>query len=124
MEERCAAVRAWFDALNRRDWDAMLALASPGLVFEPVRAGDAAQYEGHAGVRRYLREVAPFLGASRVAIEHVAAVSAVRAFARGQVVGAGIEFISVHDFDEAGRFTAIRQYVGSDEETLRRLGRL
>jgi ketosteroid isomerase-like protein len=50
-----------FEAFNRRDIDAMLALVDPEIVFAPVSArliGDGSDYRGHDGLRRYLRDVA------------------------------------------------------------------
>lgn len=124
QEQQCSAIRAWFDALNRRDWKAMLALASADVVYEPVRAGESAVYHGRSGVMRFLAEAGPVIGESQIVLDAVKAVGPTRAFARGRAVEANVEFISVHDFDDDGLFAVVSQYFGSDEATLRRVGRI
>ena len=54
-------VRGAFAAFETRDADALVALCSPEVVFEPVTARIAAggePYRGHEGMRRYLDDVA------------------------------------------------------------------
>ena len=54
-------VRRAFAAFERRDADALVAVCSPDIVFEPVTArlaADGVPYRGHEGMRQYLVDVA------------------------------------------------------------------
>ena len=54
-------VRRAFAAFEQRDAQALVAVCSPDIVFEPVTARIAAggePYRGHDGMRRYLEDVA------------------------------------------------------------------
>jgi ketosteroid isomerase-like protein len=54
-------VQQAFTAFERRDGDAMIAICSRDIVFEPQTAQIAAAgepYRGHAGMRRYMEDVA------------------------------------------------------------------
>jgi hypothetical protein len=59
QENVALALRA-YDAFNRRDWDAMLALVDDEVEVESRLAGMEGGYHGHEGVRRWW---ADFLGA-------------------------------------------------------------
>jgi ketosteroid isomerase-like protein len=59
--ENVEIVRSAFAAFEQRDAEALIAVCSPDVVFEPVTARIAAggePYRGHAGMRRYLEDVA------------------------------------------------------------------
>jgi len=59
-ESHRALVERLFDAFNRRDVAAMVALCDPGLEFFPVTAeqiGRASPYVGPHGMREYLEDV-------------------------------------------------------------------
>jgi ketosteroid isomerase-like protein len=61
MPSNTDIVRGMFAAFSRRDVDALLELADPGIVFVPPTgrlAGRAEPYRGHEGLRVYLSDVA------------------------------------------------------------------
>jgi ketosteroid isomerase-like protein len=54
-------VRQAFAAFERRDLEVLVTIARPDMLFEPVTAQIAAggaPYRGHAGLRRYMEDVA------------------------------------------------------------------
>ena len=54
------AVTALLRALSERDADAVVAVTTPDVVFEPVstEVAERAPYHGHAGMRSYVRDLA------------------------------------------------------------------
>jgi ketosteroid isomerase-like protein len=58
-QENVALVRNAIDALNRADFDALLALISPDVVWEALEgvSGIGALYHGRAGVREWIEQM-------------------------------------------------------------------
>jgi ketosteroid isomerase-like protein len=58
-EENVALVRKAIDALNRADFDALLALISPDVVWEALEgvSGIGELYRGRAGVREWIEQM-------------------------------------------------------------------
>jgi ketosteroid isomerase-like protein len=50
--------RLMLDAVNRGDVDVAVALTSPEVVFEPLRAPVSGTYRGHEGIRRFFADTA------------------------------------------------------------------
>jgi len=59
-DENVAIVRLAFDAIGRRDIDALLTLYDPQIEFLPLTGTrvESGGYVGHAGVRSYFEEIA------------------------------------------------------------------
>src|SRR5204863_9525193 len=52
------AIRASYDALNRRDYDAWISALHPDIeLHELANSPDAAVYRGHEGIRRWIESV-------------------------------------------------------------------
>jgi ketosteroid isomerase-like protein len=85
-DSNVAVVEQLFAAFARRDADAMVALLDPEAVFEPASTEIVARetYAGHAGMRRYLADVAATWEEFRVSIHEYRAVGD-RVLARGRV---------------------------------------
>jgi ketosteroid isomerase-like protein len=81
-----AVVEQMFDAFARRDADAMVEVMAEDVVFEPASSELAARepYEGHAGMRGYLADLARTWAEFRVTI-HEYHGAGERVFARGRV---------------------------------------
>ena len=74
----------WVDAFNRRDADALVALADPGIELSPtLLAGGRKVYVGHDGLRQWVRD----LDAARAV--HTVRVAEVRSCPSGGVVVVG-----------------------------------
>jgi ketosteroid isomerase-like protein len=84
------AIRGLFDALGRRDVDAVLECFDVGAMFEPlstpVRERDPSEALGHTGLRRYFDDLVGTWDVFEVAIaevreagDHVAAIGQIRA---------------------------------------------
>jgi ketosteroid isomerase-like protein len=57
-DERISALRAFADAISRRDVEATLAVCHPEVEFPSLMAQlQASPYRGYAGIRRYFRDV-------------------------------------------------------------------
>lgn len=80
----CDVVRQWAGAFNRRDVDALAALADPGIEFHPsILVGARRTYVGHDGLRTWVEDV------KATQIEHTVEVSDARRSASGDVVLTG-----------------------------------
>jgi ketosteroid isomerase-like protein len=61
--ENIELLRRWFEALNARDVDAVIALSDPSGVFiSSFAAVEGAAYHGHDGMRRYFGDLADAWG--------------------------------------------------------------
>lgn len=79
------AAARWVDAFNRRDAEAIVALAAPRVVFWPtVLAGGKRSYHGHQGLRDWIADQKAIPGA-----DHVVHITEVRDCATGDVVVLG-----------------------------------
>jgi ketosteroid isomerase-like protein len=56
-QENVERVHQAADAFNRRDLDAYLALADPGVEFAPYTGAITGGYEGHDGIRRWWEDL-------------------------------------------------------------------
>jgi ketosteroid isomerase-like protein len=82
-QEDVEIVRAAFEAWNRGDLDALLALWGEEAEFYPLRAQlEGRPYRGHEGLRRFVAELADEWGEVRFEIDELRD-------AGGQVVGSG-----------------------------------
>jgi ketosteroid isomerase-like protein len=57
------------DAFNRRDLDAFLALADPGIEFTPYTVAMEGGYQGHDGIRRWWQDLFAVFPDWRVEVE-------------------------------------------------------
>ena len=81
-----AIVERLFDAFERRDADAMVAVMAEDVVFEPASSELETRepYDGHAGMRRYLADLARTWAEFRVTIHEYEAAGE-RVLVRGRV---------------------------------------
>jgi ketosteroid isomerase-like protein len=80
----CEIVRQWAGAFNRRDVDALVALADPEIEFHPsILVGARRTYVGHDGLRRWVEDV------KATHIEHTVEISRARRSSSGDVVLTG-----------------------------------
>ena len=71
-DERIERVRAFADAITARDVEAALEVCHPEVEFSSLMAQlDARPYSGHAGIRRYFREVDATWDEWRVEVEQL-----------------------------------------------------
>jgi ketosteroid isomerase-like protein len=123
--EREEIVARLLEAFNGRDIDAMLALVHPEIVFLPVSAAvmsDGQPYLGHAGLRRYLQDVAThWLSLSVHPVQIRAAGEAVVALGRvkGQGPAGVVDEASTTWVVKFRDNLVIRIQVFSDERPLR-----
>ena len=62
-ERNVELLRRWFEALNARDIEAVIALCDPsGVLISTFAAVSGAVYHGHAGMRRYFGDLAEAWG--------------------------------------------------------------
>ncbi len=73
-EENVEVVRRALDALNRRDVEAYLALASPQIELINPASPIEGPTSGHEGIRRFFSELAAFADTSAFQIDDVRAV--------------------------------------------------
>jgi ketosteroid isomerase-like protein len=71
-DERTRRVRAFADAITARDVEAALEVCHPEVEFSSLMAQlDARPYSGHAGIRRYFREIDATWEEWRVEVEQL-----------------------------------------------------
>jgi ketosteroid isomerase-like protein len=115
----------WAEALNARDVDVLLDLATEDVVCDPLQISVSGRYEGHDGLRRWMGEVTTHDPGHRVAIERLATVAEDRVAVFGTLMMEGRPaspytlLVIVRD----GKVAAMRSYL-TDEETLTTLGLL
>lgn len=118
-------VRRWADAINARDLATLLELAHPDIECQPLQIVVRGSFQGRAGVRRWMEEIAADDLGHHVRIERVRSTSPGRAVLLGTVFLHGEEVapyalaVQVRD----GRVAAMRSYL-TDEPTLDKLGLL
>jgi ketosteroid isomerase-like protein len=124
VDDNAQTIRAWFEALNQSDIDALLGLMSPDVHFAPGRTGTSKVYHGRDEVRQFFDEAEEWFGrpVSAVLIEDVHMVGDSRTVTSGYAAGRDSDFVAVHDFADDGLISAAQLYMGSDLETLRGLG--
>jgi ketosteroid isomerase-like protein len=73
-DERIRRVRAFADAITARDVESALDVCHPDVEFSSLMAQlDARPYSGHAGIRRYFREIDATWEEWRVEVEELVA---------------------------------------------------
>jgi ketosteroid isomerase-like protein len=116
MEDARAVVSSWIAAFRARRDGELLQLAAEDLVIRPRPGRGSGIYEGRAGLRRYLADVAPFRGPFEVA--EVTDVADGRVLVEYVVDGVTVASIfTVRD----GQIAEIAVYL-SDRELLERTG--
>jgi ketosteroid isomerase-like protein len=119
-QERLDALRAGFDAFNRRDADAMASLTDPGITFEAALVGTPT-YRGHEGIRRMLKDVDVAWERLRSAPDDISfhddvAVMTYRLSGRGRTSGAEIEGQLVWGIDFRGeKIVRVREFANRSE---------
>jgi ketosteroid isomerase-like protein len=115
----------WAEALNARDLDTLLSLATEDVVSDPLQISVSGRYVGHDGVRRWMRELTTHDPGHRVAIERVAAVGDDRVAVFGQLTmeGRRVSPYTLVVMLRDDKVAAMRSYL-TDEETLTQLGLL
>jgi ketosteroid isomerase-like protein len=116
-------VRRWFDALNARDHDALIAMADRDIEVYPMQFAVSGTYNGHEGLRQWGRD----LGAWDPG--HHVKPGEIRDLGEGRYVAFGTVIIDGEDFSpyalliriSDGKVMAMRSYL-NDEETLERMG--
>jgi hypothetical protein len=122
----CEMGRRWVEGFNRRDAEALIALADAEIVFQPtLLAGARRTYHGHEGLRAWLANVAA------TGLRHTVEARVIRRTSSGELVISGEIF---HDGEVVspfsmsfclrdGKFVEAWAYL-SDEALLTSLGRL
>jgi ketosteroid isomerase-like protein len=113
------------EALNERDTDAMIELATDDIQCDPLQISVSGSYEGHEGVRGWMRELTTHDPGHRVRIERVATTAEDRVAVFGTLVMDGRP-VSPYTLVVAlrdGKVAATRSYL-TDEDTLTTLGLL
>jgi ketosteroid isomerase-like protein len=97
-----AIVRRLFDAFDRRDADAMVEVMAEDVVFEPASSEREARepYDGHAGMRRYLADLARTWAEFRVTIHEYEAAGE-RVLVRGRVYARSVSPAFISDSEIA-----------------------
>ena len=125
-KENLEASSAWFEALNRGDLDALLALASPAVRLEPLRGVADDVYIGREGIQRFFNAVAERLGRapSHVTVTRVEGLDERRTVTYGHARESAVDFATLFEFDADGLIVKAHTFLGTDEELLRRTGRI
>jgi ketosteroid isomerase-like protein len=69
--ENIEAARAFVDAVNRGDVDAVVRLCDPEVTFEPLRSATEGAFVGHDGIRRFLEDTSVTFDVFQVEIEEL-----------------------------------------------------
>lgn len=122
----CEMGRRWIEAFNRRDADALIALAGAEIAFHPTPlAGARRTYRGHEGLRLWLADVAA------TGLRHTVEATVIRRSSSGELVVSGeilhdgevVSPFSMRFRLRDARFVEAWAYL-SDEALLNLLGRL
>ena len=114
--------RRLYEALNRRDVDAVMALAHAEIEVHPLRAPTAWPVRGRDAFRLMLEDALAAGRGHQFDVRHVADLDDGRVVISGMVteLGTNAEFVALHRLED-GLHRHVHQYY-SDEETLRQLG--
>ncbi len=120
-QENVEAVREWVKAINRGDAEALVALADPTVDYLPYLAslaGESGAYQGHSGLRQYVRDLAEAWSWYHVEInalhdlgQHVLMEGRLEAKGRSSGLPVKEEMAWLHSFREGsgpGRYTRLR----------------
>jgi ketosteroid isomerase-like protein len=116
-------VRRWFDALNGRDTDALIAMAHADIEVYPMQFAVSGTYTGHEGLREWRGDLSSWDPGHHVQAGEIRDLGDGRFVAFGTVVIDGEPFspyallLRIED----GKVAAMRSYL-NDEETLERMG--
>ena len=122
-DSNVAIVERLFDAFERRDADAMVEVMAEDVVFEPASSEREARepYDGHAGMRRYLADLARTWAEFRVTIHQYEAAGE-RVLVRGRVYARSASPAFISDSEIAfiwrvrdGRIVHGRTYTDPDD---------
>jgi ketosteroid isomerase-like protein len=124
-DPRHEIVRSWGEALNQRDLDTLLELSTEDVICDPLQISVSGRYEGHDGVRRWMREVTTHDPGHRVATQRLATVGDDRVAMFGELVmeGRAVSPYTMVTVLRDGKVAAMRSYL-TDEATLTQLGLL
>ena len=115
-----AIVRRWFDAFNRRDLAATLALAHPRITFRPLQLHGGETWRGPDGVTRLWARM------EQVGLDHRIAITGLHVLEDGDIAVLGlvkpgdVEFVGIYRLEDGLVLDAQHRF--SDQDTLRRLG--
>jgi ketosteroid isomerase-like protein len=109
-----AVVKEAFEAFNRRDADAFILHASPGIVWLPALATDRASYEGHRGIREYFDLFAGAFSRSVAIIDECQATGDL-VLVLGRLIGVApgtpaLPTAAIYEFGDDGKITRVRGY--------------
>ena len=113
-------VRRWFDAFNRRDLDALLALAHPEISFSPLQVHGTDVLHGHDGVKGVWGRM------EEVGLDHRIAITALHTLEDGRTAAVGlvqpgdVDFVGIYRIEDGLVREGQNRFAGDD--TLRRLG--
>jgi ketosteroid isomerase-like protein len=113
-------VRRWFDAFNRRDLDALLALAHPEISFSPLQVHGADVLHGLEGVAAVWGRM------EEVGLDHTIVITALHTLEDGRTAAVGVvqpgdvDFVGLYRIEDGLVREGQNRFAG--EETLRRLG--
>jgi ketosteroid isomerase-like protein len=116
-------VRRWFDSLNARDVDALIAMAHPDIDVYPMQFAVSGNYTGHEGIRRWRSDLGAWDPGHHVESGEVRDLGDGRFVMFGRVIIDGEPFspYALLVRIEEGKVAAMRSYL-NDEETLERMG--
>ena len=117
----------FIEAFNRRDAEALVALADPRIEFHPTSlAGAERVYRGHDGIRRWVRDLGRSEIQHQVRVREVRELEENRVFVISEVLIDG-EVISpsamLARLTEEGKMIEARAYL-TDEQMLKKIGRV
>ena len=113
-------VRRWFDAFNRRDLEALLALAHPGISFSPLQVHGTDVLHGHDGVAAVWERM------ERVGLDHRIALTGLHTLEDGRTAAVGlvqpgdVGFVGIYRIEDGLVREGQNRFAG--EDSLRRLG--
>lgn len=113
-------VRQWFDAFNRRDLAATLALSHPEIEFRPLQLHGADTWRGRDGVE------ALWMQMGRLGLDHRIDITGVQTLPAGEIAALGVvkpgdaEFVGIYRVED-GLVRDAKHSFASDD-TRRRLG--
>jgi hypothetical protein len=104
---------AWIDAWNRRDTEALVALADPGIELRPLRLRSLDDgYRGHEGLREWMDSIAQAGHQHQIAAEAIHELKGSRVVVEGEVTIGGrftSPFSGIYEF-EGGRMRVMSHY--------------
>ena len=119
--------RSFVDAFNRRDADALVALAAPDIDFQPtVLVGAKRAYRGHEGLRRWVAELAAVEADHRVRVREIRPLAGEQYLLLSEVLlaqGRTLASAMLYKLSDDGRIAQARAYL-TNESLLASLGHI